>query len=261
MTDQFLTDAQIAAIEAASQATAALQAQIQAATATFNKSKKPADLQLVLSLGEQSSSLFKRVYAETLAGFETEAIAAELQADYEAEAAAMASFKADEAAHVSAIRAKLRDLFTAGCRIALLNPADHASEFTLRISTAHDQLMLQAPTYGGLFSDIYSVLEADEFSLRRYAPAPGKRFSLAAAAYVRRALYKFAFGHRLGLESSENASPLHDSSLTSENTATLPKSANTSTLAPDDDAHFLTTHVALMDNKAEIGTVLTQEPL
>lgn len=261
MTDQFLTDAQVAAIEAASQATAALQAQIQAATASFNKSKKPQDLQLVLSLGEQSSALFKRVYAETLAGFEASAISAELQADYEAEAASMANFNADEAAHVSAIRSQLRDLFTAGCRIALLNPADHAHEFTLRVSTAHDQLMLQAPAYGGLYSDIYTVLEADEFSLRRYAPAPGKRFSLAAASYVRRALYKFAFGHRLGLEKSDNSEELHDSSLTSENTATLSTSENTPTLASGDDAHFLTTHVALMNHKAEIGTVLTQGPL
>jgi hypothetical protein len=185
----------------------------------------------------------------------------ELEADYLAESESLSKFHAEERDHASFIGSQLRKLFSAGCRIALINPDRPNAEFVVRVSTAHDQLMLQAPIYGGLYSDIYSVMEADEFSLRRYAPAPGKRFSLAAAAYVRRALYKFAFGHRLGLEKSENAAPLHDSSLTSENAATLPKSANTSTLAPDDDAHFLTTHVALMNNKAEIGTVLTRGPL
>lgn len=189
-----------------------------------------------------------------------EEIRAELDADYHAEAQALARFNCEERAHAAAISAQIRRMFSAGCRIALINPDRPNAEFVVRVSTAHEQLMLQAPNCGGLYSDIYSILEPDEFSLRRYAPAPGKRFSLAAAAYVRRALYKFAFGHRLGQGRSDNSEVLHDSSLTSENTTTLPTSENTFILSGD-DAHFLTTHVALMNNKAEIGTVLTHDPL
>lgn len=183
----------------------------------------------------------------------------ELEADYLAESEALAKFQAEERDHVASIASQLRKLFSAGCRIALINPDRPHSEFVVRVSTSHDQLMLQAPSFGGLYSEIYCVMEADEFSLRRYTPAPGKRFSLAAAAYVRRALYKFAFSYRLG--KSENSSGLHDSSLTSENAATLPKSADAPSPGDNEDANFLTTHVALLHNKAEIGTVLTRYPL
>lgn len=258
MTKELFTDNQAAAIDAAATATAAVQIELHAAIALFNKSKKSVDLDTVLALGEKSSALFKRVYSETFERLERESLISELEADYRGESDALAKFNADEQTHTSAITSRLRELFNSGCRIALLNSVNHAGEFTIRVSTAHDQLMLQAPTFGGLYSDIYCVLEPDEFSLRHYAPAPDKRFSLAAAAYVRRCLYKLAFGHRIGQKRSEDGKGQHDTSFYN---ATLATSADTPPLGANEDAHFLTTHVALMHGKSEIGTVLTHGPL
>jgi len=103
----------------------------------------------------------------------------ELEADYLAESESLSKFHAEERDHASFIGSQLRKLFSAGCRIALINPDRPNAEFVVRVSTAHDQLMLQAPIYGGLYSDIYSVMEADEFSLRRYAPATGTNDEVA----------------------------------------------------------------------------------
>ncbi|WP_286998919.1 MULTISPECIES: hypothetical protein [Comamonas] len=257
MTKELFDDNQAAAINAATAATAALQIELHAAIALFNKSKNSVDLDSVLALGEKSNALFKRVYSETFERLEHESLISELEADYRAESDALSKFNADKQTHTSAITSQLRELFNSGCRIALLNPVNHTGEFTVRVSTAHDQLMLQAPSCGGLYSDIYCVLEPDEFSLRHYTPAPGKRFSLAAAAYVRRCLYKLAFRHRTGQKSSENSKGQDGTSLYNANLAT---SADTPPLSANEDTHFLTTHVALMHSKTEIGTVLNHEP-
>lgn len=170
-----------------------------------------------------------------------------LEADYLAESETLANFQTKERAHASAIAEKLQQLFRASCRIALINPDRPNAKFIIRVSTAHDQLMLQASAYGGLYSDIYCVLEADEFSLRRYVPAPGKRFSLAAAAYVRRCLYKFAFGQRWAPSSSEQRA--------------CSKVSGDCPTWDEEDAHYLTTHIALVHDKAELGTVLRSASL
>lgn len=171
----------------------------------------------------------------------------ELEADYLAEKEALAKFQTEERSHALAISLQLQRLFEAGCRIALLNPSHPNAEFIVRVSTAHDQLLLQAPACGGLYSDIYCVLEADEFSLRRYAPESGKRFSLAAAAYVRRCLYKLAFGR-------------FAPSCLSEQIGTSDALNNCPTV-DDEDAYYSTTHVALMRDKTEIGTILNRPHL